>query len=132
MAGVRIFGAHRTWEDWITMLIGVAIALSPWPAQPVYLGCPTTTGVVWNAMMVGAVVAALGIVELVDLHRWEQVGEISCGVWLIISPLLFDYTGEGVLQYWHYGLGAAVILLAVIELWQDWNLNDRQLAGHGL
>lgn len=131
MAKVRIFGVHRTWEDWVTMLLGVVIALTPWPAQPVYLGCPATTDVVWNAMLVGIVVSALGAVELVNLHRWEQIGEMLCGAWLIASPFIFGYTGGGILQYWHYGLGAAVLLLAVIELWQDWNLNDRQLAHHG-
>lgn len=131
MASIRIFGAHRTWEDWLAMLLGVVIALSPWPAQPTYLGCPVPTGVAWNAMLIGIVVAALGVIELVELHRWEQVGEILCGGWLIASPYIFDYLGTGMLQYWHFGLGAVVILLAVIELWQDWNLSDQQLAQHG-
>lgn len=131
MASIRIFGVHRTWEDWIAMLLGVAIALSPWPAQPVYLGCPMPTEIVWNSMLIGILVAALGAIELVDLRRWEQVGEIVCGGWLIASPYVFGYVGAGMLQYWHFGLGAAVVLLAVIELWQDWNLSGQQLARHG-
>lgn len=132
MARIRIFGVHRTWEDWITMLLGMVIAFSPWPAQPALLGCPAITDIVWNSMLVGVAVSVLGAVELVNLHRWEQIGEISCGAWLIVSPFVFDYAGSGPLQYWHYGLGAAVLLLATIELWQDWNLNDRQLAHHGM
>ena len=132
MGSLRIFGVHRTWEDWIVMLLGVAIALSPWPAQHAYLGCPSVTAVVWNSMLVGILVSSLGAVELVNLHRWEQAGEIACGAWLIASPFTFAYAGVGLLRYWHFGLGAAVLLLAVIELWQDWNLSDKQLARHGM
>ena len=131
MAKVRIFGVHRTWEDWAPMLLGVVIALTPWPAEPVYLGCPTTTDVVGNAMLAGIAVSVLGAVELVNLHRWEQIGEMFCGVWLIVSPFNFGYAAGGRLRYWHYGLGAEVLLLAVIELRQNWNLNNRQLAHHG-
>jgi hypothetical protein len=29
-------------------------------------------------------------------------------------------------------LGALVVLLAALELWQDWRLSDKDLAQHGL
>lgn len=131
VASIRIIGGHRNWEDWATMVLGVVIALSPWPAQPSYLGCPTMTDVVWNTMFVGVAVSMFGAVELANLHRWEQIGEMAFGAWLIASPYVFEYAGSGLLQYWHYGLGGAVVLLAVIELWQDWDLSDQQLAHHG-
>lgn len=118
MARIRIFGIHRTWEDCVIMLLGVVIALSPWPAQESYLGCPSVTAVVWNTMLVGVLVSLLGAVEFVTLHRWEQIGEIACGSWLIASPFIFGYEGGGFLQYWHYGLGVAVLLLSMIELCQ--------------
>jgi hypothetical protein len=130
MISIRIFDIHRTWEDWAAMVLGVVIALSPWPGQPTSV-VVFVTDIMWNATLVGILVCALGAVELVDLHRWEQVGEIACGAWLIASPYIFGYAGAGMLQYWHFGLGAAVALLAVVELWQDWNLSDQQLARHG-
>jgi hypothetical protein len=37
-----------------------------------------------------------------------------------------------VLQFWHYGLGAVIVLLAAAEFWQDWRLNDNDLARHGM
>jgi hypothetical protein len=48
-----------------------------------------------------------------------------------VSPYIFGCAGTGVLQYWHFGLGAVVVLLAAVELWQDWKLSDKQLAEHG-
>jgi SPW repeat len=127
MAGIRIFNVHRAWEDWVGILLGVLIGLSPWLA-----GQEDQESVMWNAMLVGALVLFLAAVELVDLHRWEETGEIACGLWLIASPYIFGYAGTGTLLYWHFGLGAVVVLLAVMELWQDRMLSDKELARHGM
>jgi O-antigen/teichoic acid export membrane protein len=78
-----------------------------------------------------ALVIALGALELTGLQRWEQGGEIACGLWLIVSPFIFGYAEADALRYWHFVLGALVALLAVVELWQDWNLSDKELAQHG-
>ena len=123
MAGIRLFNVHREWEDWASMLLGVLIGLSPWLA-----GVTVDGLVVWNAIVMGALVVGLGALELVSLRRWEEAGEIACGLWLIVSPFIFGYGGA--VSYWHYGLGAAVALLAVLELWQDWPLDDEALAHH--
>jgi len=126
MAGIRIFNVHRTWEDWLGMLLGLLIVLSPW-----FAGEEDNQMVMLNAGLIGVLVFALGAVELVELYRWEETAEIACGLWLIVSPYIFGYAGTGMLQYWHFGLGAVVVLLAATELWQDWKLSDKQLAEHG-
>jgi hypothetical protein len=124
MAG--IFNIHRTWEDWASMVLGVLIGFSPW-----FAGQQGDQMVNWNAVIVGALVIALGALELTGLQRWEQGGEIACGLWLIVSPFIFGYAEADALRYWHFVLGALVALLAVVELWQDWNLSDKELAQHG-
>ena len=126
MSSIRFFNVHRTWEDWVGMLIGVAIAYSPW-----FAGQQHDQSVVLNALMVGALVLGLALSEYVSLRRWEEVGEIACGLWLIASPFIFDYAQSGALRYWHFILGAIVVLLAALELWQDWTLSDKELAQHG-
>lgn len=124
MAGIRLFNVHRTWEDWAGICLGVAIGLSPWLA-----GQQDDPVVAWNAVIIGLLVMMLNGLELVDLHRWEETGEVALGAWLIASPFIFAYAGA--LSLWHYGLGAAVILLAVLELWQDRNASDTDLARYG-
>lgn len=126
MAGIRLFNVHRTWEDWVGMVIGVLIGLSPWLA-----GQQDNQAVMWNAVIVGALVIALAALELVDLRRWEEAGEIACGLWLTASPFIFGYADAGALRYWDFVLGAVVVVLAVVELWQDWKLSDKELAKHG-
>jgi hypothetical protein len=126
MSGIRFFNIHRPWEDWVSMLIGVLIAFSPWIPEQQH-----DQAVMWNAVLVGALVLGLAQLEYVSLHRWEAIGEIACGLWLMASPFTFGYAEAGALRYWHFALGAIVALLAALELWQDWSLSDEELAQHG-
>jgi hypothetical protein len=124
MAGMQIFGIHRTWEDWLGMILGVVIGASPW-----LTGQTDGTPAVVNAVAIGLVVLGLAMLQFVNLQLWEEVGAILCGLWLITSPFNFLYGGA--LATWHVMLGTIVILLAAAELWQDWKLSDEELARHG-
>jgi len=81
-----------------------------------------------NATVVGILVFALGASEFLDLRRWEEGLEAACGLWLIASPFTFGYATTGILRYWHFVLGATVVVLAVLELRQDWKLSDAGVA----
>jgi len=126
MVRLRFLKVHRTWEDWFSMALAVLIGLSPWLATQ-----QTNQWVMLNAVFVGALALVLAELELVALHRWQEAGEVACGLWLAASPFLFGYADAGELRFWHFALGAGVVLLAALELWQDWNLTDRDLAQHG-
>jgi hypothetical protein len=125
MAGIRIFNVHYLWEDCLSMGLGALIVLTSW-----MVGDVGSQAVATNAVIVGLLVMALGASEFLDLRRWEEGLEAACGVWLIASPFIFGYANAGTLRYWHFILGAAVVLLAVLELRQDWKLNKAKLAAH--
>ena len=116
---------HRHWEDWLSMLLGVAIGLSPWLA-----GEQSNNVVMWNAVLVGVLVLAVAELEYVALRRWEEWCEIALGLWTVASPFVFGYA-DSTLATLQYALGAGVIVLAALELWQDWRLSETQLAAHG-
>ena len=126
MAGIRLLDVHRTWEDWFGIAMGALIGMTPAIA-----GQADNPTILYNAALVGVLVLVLGAFEMVDLHRWEEGAEIACGAWLIASPFVFGYADSGTLRYWHFVVGAAVVLVAALELWQDWTLDDKQLAKHG-
>jgi len=125
MAGIRLFNVHYAWEDCVSMVLGALIVLTSWIGNDV-----DSQTVAANATIVGILVLALGASEVVDLRRWEESLEAACGLWLIASPFIFGYADTGTLRYSHFVLGAAVLLLAVLELRQDWKLSDAELAGH--
>ena len=83
-----------------------------------------------NTFVVGMLVFGLAQLEYVALQRWEEVGEIALGLWLIASPFIFGYSGDDMLRAWHIALGAIVVLLGALQLWQDWRLSDQELANH--
>src|SRR3954463_15024308 len=126
MSANRFFSAHRTWEEWCGMILGIAILLSPW-----FTRRPDHGEVILNALGVGILVFGLAQLEYFALQRWEEAGAFVLGLWLICSPFVFDYTGADTLRYWHVVLGGLVAALAVLELWQDWSLSDQQLAEYG-
>ena len=126
MSSIGFFNVHRSWEDWISMLVGVLIGLSPW-----LTGQQDNPAILGNALLVGLLVFGFAQLTYVSQLRWEEIGEIACGLWLIASPFTFGYAESGALRYWHFLLGAAVVLLAALELWQDWKLSEKELAQHG-
>lgn len=133
MSDSRFLGIHRTWEDWCGMALGVAIALSPWfPTQHGHdYAEANPSAVIINTVAVGALVFGLAQLQYVALQRWEEAAAIVLGLWLIVSPLFLGYSGEGMLRFLHTSLGGAVVLLATLQLWQDWDLSDPEMAEHG-
>ena len=133
MSDFQYFNTHRTWEDWLGMLFGVLIVLSPWfPTQTSHEVIDADRSyVILNTFAVGIIVFGLGQLEYVALQRWEEVAGILLGLWLIASPYMFGYSGDGMLRFYHSSLGSLVLLLAALQLWQDWDLNDQDLLRHG-
>ncbi|MHA1530006.1 MAG: SPW repeat domain-containing protein [Alphaproteobacteria bacterium] len=108
---------HRTWEDVVSMGLGLLVVLSPWLS-----GAATSTGIMIITGFVGFLIVAVAGLEMVSLRRWEETIETLCGAWLVASPFVLGYGGA--LRSWHIALGVLVLALAVFELWQDW---DRKL-----
>jgi len=130
----RFFETHRSWEDWFGMLLGLLITLSPWITGQANNGFGSLTGqeiAILNAVCVGILVFGFAQLEYVALRRWEEACEMALGFWMIASPHIFGYSGDGTLRLWHTALGGVVILLGLLKLWQDWDLSDEELARHG-
>ncbi len=125
MTGIRLFNVHYVWEDCASMGLGALIVLTSWIVSDA-----GSQAAAVNAVIVGILVLALGASEFLDLRRWEEGLESACGLWLIASPFVFGYAYAGTLRFWHFVLGIAVVLLAVLELRQDWNLSRSELTHH--
>ena len=65
-----------------------------------------------NTIAVGIIVFALAQLEYVALQRWQEVAAILLALWLIASPYMLGYSGDGMLRFYHSSLGSLVLLLA--------------------
>ena len=106
--------AHREWQDWFGVVLGVLILVSPFMIEESIPGM-----VMLNAVMVGLVVTVISQFQIFAPTAWEEIVNAACGLWLIASPLAFGYGGTGQVRFWHFVLGALVAVIAGIELWQD-------------
>jgi hypothetical protein len=120
MAMQQMFSAHRAWEDWVSMGLGLLIVISPWLAQ-----APDNQVATVNAMIVGALVIFIGALELQFIRRWEEWCELALGAWLAVSPWVLGYSALSTLTTMHVVLGVLVAALALLELWQDRELADK-------
>jgi len=122
---------HRTWEDWCGMLLGALIVASPWFPIQDHSPIVERQTMILNTVAIGLVVFGLSQLEYVALQRWQEVATILVGLWLIVSPYVFGYSGEGFLRIYHTSLGAVAVILGVLQLWQDWDLSDQDMLKHG-
>ena len=54
--GIAAVVAHRVWEEWMSIALGILLAVSPW-----VLGFTNIPGLTWNAVIAGAAVAVLSV-----------------------------------------------------------------------
>jgi len=130
MSDFGFLNTHRTWEDWCGMLLGALIVVSPWfPLREQFIVGNETT--ILNAVAVGLVVFGISQLEYVALQRWQEFATILAGLWLIASPYALGYSDAGFLRIYHTSLGGVVVLLGILQLWQDWDMSDQDLLRHG-
>lgn len=122
MSGLQSINTHRTWEDWLMMLCGATAAVSPWLAGENYNQAASI-----NAVVIGLLIISIGLLEYTVLQRWEEIGLVFVGLWLVAAPYAFGYSGTGQLRFWHFGVGGLVTLLALVQFWQDRNFTDAEL-----
>jgi hypothetical protein len=95
------------------MIFGLLLAISPWLLQ--FTGLEAAT---LNAVIIGGLVFALSALALTLLDRWEAYISGLLGIWAMLSPWLIGFTAYDMATLAHVGLGALVVVVAAIEVWQ--------------
>ena len=112
MARTFYLKEHRSWEDWLGIGLGTLLIVSTW-----LMGGTSDPTVGLNAVAMGILVTMLAAMELFDRQYWDEAVELAVGAWTMVCPFIFGYFNSG-LGYLHFAIGAAVVLLAVLELSQ--------------
>ena len=96
--------------DAANLVLGAVLLLSPW-LFGFSAGTATT-----NAYITGLVIAALAIAALAAFTVWEEWLNVVVGLWALVSPWVLGFHGTKAMTV-HVIIGAAVAILAAIELW---------------
>ena len=101
----------RRWEDVASILLGMVAA-----AAAILLH-PARDAIAINGVVAGLAIVALAALEITIPPRWEEPFEMLAGPWLAVSPFWLGYNGP--LRITHIIIGALVVILGAVELWQD-------------
>jgi hypothetical protein len=102
--------------DVANLILGAFLFASPW-----IFGF-TGGGVSENANIAGIIIAILAIAALAAFAVWEEWLNLIVGLWTLVSPWILGFQGTTAMTV-HVIVGAAVAVLAAIELWlmsHDW------------
>jgi hypothetical protein len=113
---------NAKWCDVANLVLGAFLLVSPW-----ILGFDAGT-VSQNAYISGLVIAGLAIAALAAFAVWEEWLNLIVGLWVLVSPWVLGFQGTTAMRV-HVIIGAAVAILAAIELWMMSQTPPRLTAG---
>ena len=73
-------------QDWINLICGALLFVSPWA-----LGFAGNVMAAWTAWVGGVVIAIMGIAALVQFAEWEEWVALIAGVLMIIAPWVLGF-----------------------------------------
>jgi hypothetical protein len=110
MEGVMENWTNAKLCDVANLVLGAVLLLSPW-----MFGFDHGTASI-NAYITGLIIAALAIGALAAFAVWEEWLNLVVGLWALVSPWVLGFQGTPAMKV-HVAIGAAVAILAAIELW---------------
>jgi hypothetical protein len=124
-------GVMQNWlENWTNakfcdvanLILGAFLFVSPW-----IFGFDAGT-VSQNAYITGIAIAILAIAALAAFAVWEEWLNLIVGLWALVSPWVLGFQGTTAMTV-HVIIGAAVAILAAIELWMMSQIPPRLTTG---
>ena len=77
------------WKDVVNLILGLWLIVSPWA-----LSFAADRRPMWNAVIIGVIIAVAALAALISFHKWEEWIEAALGLWLIISPYILGFTAQ--------------------------------------
>jgi hypothetical protein len=101
---------NAKWCDVANLILGAFLFVSPW------IFAFDTGWASENAYITGIVIAVLAIAAVAAFAVWEEWLNLIVGLWAVVSPWVLGFQGTTAMTV-HVVIGAAVAILAAIELW---------------
>ena len=99
-------------QDWINLICGVLLFISPWALG--FSGDMTAARTAWVG---GVVIAIMGLAALIQFAEWEDWVALVAGVLMIIAPFVVGFAAVGYAAWAFVVLGLIVAVASVSEIW---------------
>jgi SPW repeat len=109
MEGVMDDWTNAKWCDVANLILGAILFFSPW-----IFGFESGRASE-NAVIAGIAIMVLAIAALAAFAVWEEWLNLVVGLWTLVSPWVLGFGGTPMRV--HVVIGAAVAILAAVELW---------------
>jgi hypothetical protein len=110
MEGVMENWTNAKWCDVANLILGAVLFFSPW-----MFGFDAGRASE-NATIAGIAIVVLAIAALAAFAVWEEWLNLIVGLWTLVSPWILGFQGTTAMTV-HVVIGAAVAILAAVELW---------------
>ncbi|TWI17291.1 SPW repeat protein [Mesorhizobium tianshanense] len=107
---------EQRWQDWVTMLVGVYVFLSPWIIPYFFPGSTVMPVIGWSHYIVGFAIAVMGMAALASFQLWQEWLILILGLWLIISPWVFGFTDTTPFHWNSVSTGIIVVIFSATAL----------------
>jgi hypothetical protein len=101
------------WQDWLDMVLGLWLAVSPWILD----FADSDPGATRNALIVGILIAVLSALTFLAYHIIEEWIDVILGLWLVISPWVLTGSRDATVVADFVIVGAVVLALSGYEIW---------------
>jgi SPW repeat len=122
MEGVMENWTNAKLCDVANLVLGAILFFSPW-----IFGFDAGK-VSQNATIAGLVIAIIAIAALAAFAVWEEWLNLIVGLWTLVSPWILGFQGTTAMTV-HVLIGAAVAVLAAVEIWITWQTPPRLTTG---
>jgi hypothetical protein len=112
MAMVTSWRAGKNVQDWINLVCGALLFVSPW-----VLGFAGDAMAARTAWVGGIVIAVMAIAAMAQFAEWEEWVALVVGALVVISPWVLGFAAV------HYAAAACIVLgviVALSSIWEIW------------
>ena len=112
MALETSWNVRKSVRDWINLICGVLLFISPWALG--FSGAMTAAMTAWVG---GLVIAIMGLAALIQFAEWEDWVALVAGVLMIVAPWIIGFAAVGYAAWAFVMLGLIVAVASVSEIW---------------
>lgn len=116
-------GGEKNVQDWINLVCGALLFISPWALA--FRTDPMPARTVWVG---GVIIFVMGLVALMQFAEWEEWIALIVGALVIIAPWVLGFAAVHAAMWTCVVLGAIVVLSSISEIWAVHR--SEAMAGH--